>query len=92
MVVLRGEAAASTSVLCGTLSRVIAFGAGDVVIDLSELEFINSATVRALAVGQRLLERRGRELTLRSPPRPAARMLHTFGLTDLIEAGEAVRP
>jgi anti-anti-sigma regulatory factor len=68
------------------LSRVIASQSGDVVIDMAEAEFIDTATVRVLAVGQQLLADRGRRLTFRSPSRLTARVLHLFGLTDLIEA------
>jgi anti-anti-sigma factor len=93
VVVLRGEADVSTRpVLCDVLSRVIALGAGDVVIDLAEVEFIDTATVRALAVGQQSLDGQGRKLTFRSPSRLAARMLDLFGLADLIEVREMVLP
>ena len=91
VVVLRGEADFSTtSVVSDVLSWVIAWRSGDVVIDLAELEFIDSATVDALAEGQQLLEHHGRMMTIRSPSGLAARVLNVFGLTDLIEAeGEA---
>jgi anti-anti-sigma factor len=86
VVVLRGEAdLAARPVLADVLSRVIALRAGDVVIDLTEAEFLDTAIVRALAVGEQLLDRRGRRLTFRSPSRLAARVLDVFGLSDLIE-------
>ena len=66
--------------------------AGNVVIDLAETEFIDTATVRVFAVAQQLLDRHDRKLTLRSPSRLAARMLYLFGLTDLIEAPECAQP
>ncbi len=87
VVVLRGEWDFSTGpVLSDVLSRVIAMPAGDVVIDLAQAEFIDSATGRILAVAWQLLDRRGRPLTFRSPSRPAAKVLDLFGLADLIEA------
>jgi anti-anti-sigma factor len=87
VVVLLGEADFSTRpVLADALSRVIALHTGDVVIDLAEAEFIDTDTVRVLAVAQQLLDRHDRKLTFRSPSRLAARMLYLFGLTDLIEA------
>jgi anti-anti-sigma factor len=93
VVVLRGEADASTrEVLSHALSRVVAaFDAGDVVIDLAGAEFIDTGSVRALAVCQQLLERDGRRLTFRSPSRLAVRVLGLFGLTDLIEARETAQ-
>ena len=57
-------------------------------IDLAEAEFIDTAAVRVLAVGHQLLDERGRTLTFRSPSRLAARVLHMFGLTELIEGRE----
>jgi anti-anti-sigma factor len=89
IVVLRGEADYSTRPgLADVLSRVIALRAGDVVIDLAEAEFIDTATARALADCRQLLNRRDRKLTFRSPSRLSARLLHLFGLTELIEARE----
>jgi anti-anti-sigma factor len=92
VVVLTGESDISTGpVLSTVLSRVIALHARDVVIDLAEAEFTDTAAVRVLAVGQQLLDDRGRTLTFRSPSRLAARVLHMFGLTDRIEAREAAQ-
>ena len=86
VVTLRGEADVSTRpALADVLSRVIAHGAGDVVVDLAPVTFIDTATVRALATGQQLLDRTGRALTFRSPSRLAVRVLDLFGLTDQIE-------
>jgi anti-anti-sigma factor len=86
VVTLRGEADVSTRpALADVLSRVIAHGAGDVVIDLAPVTFIDTATVRVLATGQQLLDRTGRALTFRSPSRLAVRVLDLFGLTDQIE-------
>jgi anti-anti-sigma factor len=93
VIVLRGEADFSTTaVLSDLLSRVIASQAGDVVIDLAEVEFIDTATIRALAVGLQSLDGQGRMLTFRSPSRLAARMLHLFELADHIEERERVQP
>jgi anti-anti-sigma factor len=100
VVTLRGEAdVANRPALCDVLSRVIADGTGDVVIDLAESTFIDSAIVRTVATAQHLLDRQDRKLTLRSPSRLATRLLQLFVLTDLIEAedpasrpGERARP
>jgi anti-anti-sigma factor len=86
VVALRGEADISTRpVLSDVLSLVIATRTGDVVIDLAELEFIDSATVRLLATAHQLLDRHDRKLTFRSPSRLAVRVLAVFELTRLIE-------
>jgi len=87
VVVLRAGTDVSTRpVLSDVLSRVVALGAGDVVIDLAEVTFIDTATARVLATVQQLLDRQDRGLAFRSPSRLAARVLQVFGLTDLIEA------
>ena len=86
VVVLRGEADLSTmAILSDALSSVVALGAGDVVIDLVETQFIDCGSVRSLAVCRRLMDRQGRKLTFRSPSRLAALVLAAFGLTDLIK-------
>ena len=89
VVVLRGEADTSTTtVLSDALSRLIATPGGDVVIDLSETEFIDTATVHTFAVAVKLFGDRGRTLTFRSPSRLAARVLDLFGLSQSIERYE----
>lgn len=92
VVSLRGEADISTRrVLCDVLCRVIADRTGDVVIDMADTTFVDTAIVRALGTAQQLLDRQDRILTVRSPSRLAARVLQVFGLTDLIEAEEPVQ-
>ncbi len=87
VVVLRGGTDVATKpVLCDVLSRVVASAGGDVVIDLGAATFIDIATARVLATAQQLLDGQNRQLTFRSPSRLAARLLHVFELTDLIEA------
>jgi anti-sigma B factor antagonist len=89
VVVLRGEADLSARpALSDVLSRVIAERTGDVVVDLAEVEFVDSTTVHALAVAQEFLDRQGRKLRIRSPSRLAVRVLEVFGLSDLIESRE----
>ena len=75
-------------VLCEALSRVIASTTSDVVIDLADAKLIDTAAARVFATGQQLLDSGGRKLTFRSPSRLAARVLHLFGLTDLVETPE----
>lgn len=84
---LRGEADISTrdAVEDVLRSQVRAVGGGDVIIDLAETTFIDTAIVRSLTTGQRLLNHQGRTLTFRSPSRLATRLPQAFQLTDLIE-------
>jgi anti-anti-sigma factor len=92
LVIVRGEVNSSTApVLSKALSRVIVKRCGDVVIDLANLEFIDSASVRVLTACKRMLDREGRRLTFRSPSRLAARVLEVFALAGLIEAPYAPR-
>jgi anti-anti-sigma regulatory factor len=87
VIVLRtGTDVSTRPVLCDVLSRVIAVGAGDVVIDLAEAKFIDTATGRVLATARQLLDDQDRRLTFRSAARLAGPVLHFFGLADLIEA------
>ncbi len=92
VLVLRGEADLATrSLVSDALSRVIGTRTGDVVVDLAEVEFIDTAIVRVLAEAQHLLDRQGRVVTFRSPSRLAIRVLGLFGLGDVI-ASESGRP
>ena len=86
IVTLRGEADLFTlPVVIDALARVIADHDGPVIIDLAPTDFIDTGTVRALARAWRLLNDRGRTLTLRSPSKVAVRVLGLLGLAHLIE-------
>ena len=68
IVCLEGDADLSArSLLSDVLSLVIATRAGDVVIDLSELGFIDSSCTEVFAVSQEWLDRQGRALSFRRP-------------------------
>jgi anti-anti-sigma factor len=56
----------------------------DLVVDLSELTFIDAAGLRALAAAADHLRRGGRRLRLVRPTRGLGRLLHLVGLGDLI--------
>ena len=84
---LRGEHDASTvdepwGIIGGTIERDDA----DLVIDLSGVEFMGSATVRIIDRARDSLRPRSRSLTLRSPSRCAQRVLDLYGLPDRLDA------
>jgi anti-sigma B factor antagonist len=86
VVSLAGEADCSTTAeLSDALSRVVASHGGDVVIDLSDLAFIDTANIRVLATAHHLLADQGRTLEVRSPSRLGRRVLELFGLVHVIE-------
>jgi anti-anti-sigma regulatory factor len=71
--------------LSDLLARLIAGDTGNVVVDLSEADFIDTASYFTLAAAARLLDRKDRQLTFRSPSNLATRVLNLFGLGDRIE-------
>jgi anti-anti-sigma factor len=84
VVALRGEADRATlHVVRDALADVIAEGDGDVVVDLAQTEFMDSAALRTVLRARERLEVTGRQLTLRSPSRSAGRLLAVFGLGHL---------
>jgi anti-anti-sigma factor len=93
VVTLRGDLDCSARpVLADALSRLIALQAEDVVVDLTDTEFVDLAIVRVLGRCHQLLARQGRKLTFRSPSRLAARLLDLIGLTHLIEPRRGDEP
>ena len=77
---------ATTGFLTDTLADAIAGDQGDVVVDMSNLTFIDAATIGALLRGRAVLADRSRRLTFRSPPMCAQRVLGVCGLSGLVEA------
>jgi anti-anti-sigma factor len=85
VVSLQGEADRATlHVVRDALADVIADGAGDVVLDLAQTEFMDAAALRAVLRAREKLEGAGRQLTLRSPSRSAGRLLAILGLGHLV--------
>ena len=83
---LRGAHDASTRVaLCLTIARAIAADDTDLVIDLSEVTFMDAATVGVMIRAEAFLRARSRSLTLRSPPARPRRALSLGGLADLVD-------
>lgn len=84
VVALRGEADIATlPVIADILARSIADHDGDVIIDLAQTDFIDTAALRAILRARETLSGAGRQLTLRSPSRTASRALTIFGLGHL---------
>lgn len=74
---------------------------GDLLVDLSEVTFMDASTIGALIAEHNRLWARSRSLLLRAPPPPAARVLDLCGLAHLVHragaeprgpAGEAAAP
>jgi anti-anti-sigma factor len=90
---LRGEHDLSTvGPLSEILARAIASGHGDLVVDLSEVQFMAAATVGVLRRARQLLGVQSRSLALRSPSRRARRVIELCGDADLIQIRVSVRP
>lgn len=84
VVAFRGEADPATlHVVVEALADVTADRRGDVVVDLAEMTFIDTASLRAVLRARAELEGNGRRMTLRSPSRIAGRLLGVFGLAHL---------
>ena len=84
VVAFQGEADRATlHVVRDALAEVINDRQGDVVVDLAEMEFMDSAALRTVLGARDVLAGTGRHLTLRSPSRSAGRLLGVFGLGHL---------
>ena len=66
---------ATVDAVAAMFAVAIADHAVDVVVDLSGVTFLGAATVAVIVRARRLLEARGRSLTLQSPSRVAGRVL-----------------
>lgn len=82
---LRGEAdIATVPAVIDALARVISDHDGDVVVDLAQTDFMDTAALRAVLRARQELQGGERQLTLRSPSRIAGRLLAVFGLCQLV--------
>ena len=70
----------------GALATAMGRDDVDVVVDLSDVTFLDASTVRLLHRGRTFLEARSRTLRLRAPARCACRVLTVCGLGGIIEA------
>ncbi len=80
---LRGEHDSYTALgLWQTVAQAIAFDDGNVVVDLSGVEFMGASTVGVLVRASDFLQKRSRTLTMRSPSTRALRVLRLCGLAN----------
>lgn len=87
---LRGEHDLSTvDALSETLVGAIVLDDADVVVDLSEVQFMGATTVGVLIRARELLRTRSRSLLVRSPSRCARRVLELCGDTNLLDRADA---
>lgn len=90
---LRGEHDASTvDTLSEVMARAMALDDADLVVDLSGVQFMGAATVRAIAQARECLRGRSRALVLRSPSTCARRLVELCGLGHLVDPDTAVVP
>jgi anti-anti-sigma factor len=91
---LRGEHDMSTvDSLSETMARAIALDDSDVIVDLSDVQFMSAATVGVLIRAREFLRLESRSLALRSPSKCAGRVVDLCGLADLFDprAADAMR-
>jgi anti-anti-sigma factor len=82
---LRGEHDISTTpVLFEVLTEALVAADADLMLDLSEVLFMDASTVAVFARIRESLEERSRSLVLRSPSRCANRVLDLCGFRDLV--------
>ncbi len=84
---LRGEFDVSTAAdLSAALARAIALVDADLVIDVSDVQFMDAAAVGVIVRTRTFLEQRSRSLTLRSPSPRVRRVFDLCGLAELLDA------
>ena len=79
---------ATVVVLAKTLAKVLSADDADVIVDLSGVTFISTATIDELIRGRNLLLGQSRTLMLRSPSKCARRLLDLCRLAGLVEPSE----
>ena len=86
VVQLRGDHDSSTvPAVAAALASAVACEKSNLVVDLSEVQFINAATVRVLTAAGDFLAAQSRTFALRSPSRCAQRILDICGVRGLCE-------
>ena len=83
---LRGEHdLATVAELAATLARAIAIDDADLVIDLSDVQFMDASTVRLIVRTRDFLRTRARNLGVRAPSDGARLVLDRCGLSHLVD-------
>ncbi|MEO8698339.1 MAG: STAS domain-containing protein [Acidimicrobiales bacterium] len=75
----------NTPTLAATLASAVARERTNLIVDLSEVQFINAATLRVLTAAGEFVSGEGRTFALRSPSRSARRILDLCGARGLCE-------
>jgi anti-anti-sigma factor len=89
VVKVAGELDPQTSPLLDrAVQRVLLSGYPSVVLDLRDVDFVDSAGLRVLVGSHTELSRHHRRLCLRAPSPPVRRVLDLTGLTDVLEIVE----
>lgn len=79
----------TVGLLLGAMAEAVATDDLDVMVDLSDVAFMDGSTVGALDRGRALLADRDRNLTVQSPTPFQRRLLQICDLADLIEPTRA---
>jgi anti-anti-sigma factor len=79
---------ATVAVLADTLAKVICADDANLIVDLSSVTFMSTATIDELIRARNLMLGLSRNLTLRSPSKCARRLLDLCGLAGLVEPSE----
>ena len=83
---LRGEYDVLTKVtLCGTLALAMSLDQTELVVDLSEVRFMDVAILGVIVRARRYLRLRSRRLRLRSPSASVRRIFDSYGLAGLLD-------
>jgi anti-anti-sigma factor len=90
---LSGEQDISTAAdLTERLDAAAALGNGNLIVDVSQVEFIDAATVRVIVHCVARLRLQSRWLRLRHPQPFVQRVLGICGLADLVDPGPTATP
>jgi anti-anti-sigma factor len=82
---------ATLTALAEALASAIATRDANLVVDLTEVLFIDAATIGLLIRARNFLRSRSRHLTLRNPQRWVRRILEVCGVAALIDSAPAGR-
>src|SRR4051794_34258564 len=86
VIAARGEIdQVSARLVADALRRATLAGEGDVVLDMSETNFIDPAGYRPLRTGRRRRRRQRRRWLAGRPPGPPRRVFETLGLIDTFD-------